>query len=475
MSYPNGIPFGQKGAANGVASLDSGGKVPAAQMPAGFVGTAVVASEAAMLALADNPGQRAIRTDLTPDQIYTQTTSPASTLANWQITTADVASEVTFVPDGPTTSTNVQAAILEVRDDAVILIAQSKDSLSWKPPAKVATTNELTLSGEQTISGVACVAGDIVLALGQDNGDFTSPHVDNGWWTVQAGAWVRPSWFGLFTQYGAVGNVRSGTNGFARATFQLFQEGVVTVGTTPISFTFLVEGPAMSMSDMVGFNLTWLSVDEVEVTAGRVRDYDNGYDIETSGTLSADITASGAGGLDTGAVAANTVYFLHVIRSLTDTGTYPDAVMFSLSQTAPTLPTEYHAFRAITFVTTNSVPAIRNIRQAPGGGNRFYNYQVQSSTNNVLSGGAAETPTAVSLAGLIPPGTRQVYLGLFASVARLQILDDITGANVMVQLTPSTARWMDVFQCDSNRDVFYSNDAALGSSTIRVRGFWWQI
>lgn len=84
----------------------------------GMKPTTVVASQAAMLALADDPGQKAIRTDLTPDQVYVQTTSPATLLANWQIATADVASEVTFVPDGDIAATNTQAAVVEVRDDA---------------------------------------------------------------------------------------------------------------------------------------------------------------------------------------------------------------------------------------------------------------------------------------------------------------------------------------------------------------------
>jgi hypothetical protein len=112
------IPYSFLGQPGGVATLDGGGTIPIGQLPAGFGSPTVVASEAAMLALPDAPGQRAIRTDLTPDQIFTQTQSPATVLANWQITTADVASEVAFVPNGNIASTNVQDAIVEVRDDA---------------------------------------------------------------------------------------------------------------------------------------------------------------------------------------------------------------------------------------------------------------------------------------------------------------------------------------------------------------------
>lgn len=73
----------EKGAANGVATLDSGGKVPQAQLPlVAITNTFVVASQAAMLALTAEEGDVAVRTDLNKSFILTAT--PASTLGNWQ-------------------------------------------------------------------------------------------------------------------------------------------------------------------------------------------------------------------------------------------------------------------------------------------------------------------------------------------------------------------------------------------------------
>ena len=45
------------------------------------------------------------------------------------------------------------------------------------------STSNLTLSGAQTIDSVACVAGDLVGALGQSNSK-------NGVYMVQSGAWL---------------------------------------------------------------------------------------------------------------------------------------------------------------------------------------------------------------------------------------------------------------------------------------------
>lgn len=59
-------------------------------------------------------------------------------------------------------------------------------SVAIKVPARAATTGNIALSGEQTIDGVAVVAGDRVLVLEQTN------PVDNGVWVVGTGSWSRP-------------------------------------------------------------------------------------------------------------------------------------------------------------------------------------------------------------------------------------------------------------------------------------------
>lgn len=73
----------QKGAANGLATLDAGSKIPSAQLPAiAITDTFVVASEAAQTALTAQVGDVAVRTD--QSKSYILVTEPASTFANWQ-------------------------------------------------------------------------------------------------------------------------------------------------------------------------------------------------------------------------------------------------------------------------------------------------------------------------------------------------------------------------------------------------------
>jgi hypothetical protein len=73
----------QKGAVNGIASLDGTGKIPTGQLPSIAISdTFVVASQAAMLALTAEIGDIAVRTDL--NKSFILRVAGASTLANWQ-------------------------------------------------------------------------------------------------------------------------------------------------------------------------------------------------------------------------------------------------------------------------------------------------------------------------------------------------------------------------------------------------------
>lgn len=57
--------------------------------------------------------------------------------------------------------------------------------VAWKEPVRVATTGNITLSGTQTIDGIAVVAGDRVLVKDQTTGS------QNGLYLCAAGAWTR--------------------------------------------------------------------------------------------------------------------------------------------------------------------------------------------------------------------------------------------------------------------------------------------
>ena len=104
------------GAANGIASLDAGGKVPASELPdIAISDTFVVVSEAAMLALTAEVGDIAVRTDV--NKTFILKTAGASTLANWQelLTPTDAVTSV----DGQTGVVDLSGNYVNVTGDTM--------------------------------------------------------------------------------------------------------------------------------------------------------------------------------------------------------------------------------------------------------------------------------------------------------------------------------------------------------------------
>lgn len=93
----------------------------------------------------------------------------------------------------------------------------------------VVATSNITLSGPQTIDGIALVAGNTVLAATQTSS------VNNGIYVVQAGAWTRavnfPSGYVIPQNCDLVIYVRNG-NVFSGRTFFINTASAITIGTT---------------------------------------------------------------------------------------------------------------------------------------------------------------------------------------------------------------------------------------------------
>lgn len=87
-----------------------------------------------------------------------------------------------FSPDGTTKITLASETFV----NTAIAAANNKN---WTTPVKAASTGNLTLSGTQTIDGIAVVGGDRVLAKDQTTA------LENGIYVVAAGAWTRATDF----------------------------------------------------------------------------------------------------------------------------------------------------------------------------------------------------------------------------------------------------------------------------------------
>lgn len=102
--------------------------------------------------------------------------------------------------------------------------------LDWKPEVKAASTGNLTLSGTQTVDGIALVAGDRVLVKDQ------TTQSGNGIYVVAAGAWSRALDADSGTELsGATVTVQAGTVNADRV-YRVLTDDTITVGTTSITF-----------------------------------------------------------------------------------------------------------------------------------------------------------------------------------------------------------------------------------------------
>lgn len=118
----------------------------------------------------------------------------------------------------------------------------------WKEPVRAATTANITLSGAQTIDGVAVIAGDRVLVKNQSTASA------NGIYIAAAGAWTRALDFDISAEVlGASCFVGEGTT-LGNSVWVLTTDAPITLGTTGLTFTQTNGGASYTAG--AGINIT---------------------------------------------------------------------------------------------------------------------------------------------------------------------------------------------------------------------------
>lgn len=153
----------------------------------------------------------------------------------------------------------------------------SQQGLDVKESVKAATTGNITLSGTQTVDGVALSVGDRVLVKNQSTGS------QNGIYVVASGSWSRAA------DADADSEVSSGLFAFVEegssnsdAGFSLTTDGAITVGTTALTFTQFSGAGSVSAGDGLSKSGNTLSADLKS----------NGGVVIESGELAVDLGAS---------------------------------------------------------------------------------------------------------------------------------------------------------------------------------------
>ena len=171
----------------------------------------------------------------------------------------------------------------------------------------------------------------------------------------------------------------------------------ISITTTP-NWAFLVPNSCTGYDNLI---IESTSTSTVTITADRLC-VDSLSLSNIAVTI--DIGVAGAGGLDAGAKAANTWYYVFVISN--NEGTSVNGLL-SLSSTAPTMPAGYTKQRRVGAVKNN---ASSNFLQFVQEGNKVA-YSDGASTNRILSAGQSITWTSVSATAFLPPTSKR---GIFA-------------------------------------------------------------
>ena len=181
-----------------------------------------------------------------------------------------------------------------------------------------------------------------------------------------------------------------------------------------------------------GLRLSWVSVTQVTIGAGRCADSTGRQLVRSASTLTVDITASGAGGLDTGSEANSTWYAVYLIAGPTGI-----AGMLSTSATTPTKPAGYPFARRVGWVKNDGSSDLAPFQQSGGDRNRIYDWNIDKNSLLVLSSGAASTYTSVDCSAYIPSTSINAYCLVLATAGsnwvfvRPSTLSNATGAVIL--------------------------------------------
>ena len=180
-------------------------------------------------------------------------------------------------------------------------------SVAVKAPCKAVSTSNLTLYGEQTINGTACVDGDRVLVTGQTNA------VENGIWDCSSIAWSRSQ------DFNGARDVVTGTlipvlSAAAMSNlWEVSTTGDILIGTTEITFSQQtggiihdVESVTLAAGDTLvtfstlryvpGVNSILLVVDGLVLTAGVDFSETSTSSVTLDSALPSDATVIGLAG-----------------------------------------------------------------------------------------------------------------------------------------------------------------------------------
>lgn len=151
---------------------------------------------------------------------------------------------------------------------------------------------------------------------------------------------------------------------------------------------------------LYGLMPAWSTNTALTVSAGNCRDVSDKDNIVLASPVTINAAVNGANGLDTGALANSTWYYVYVIGD--SSGKNAAAGLVSTNATQPIMPSGYDMVRLVGYWVTDGSAHFWLAYVVGSGGARKFQYDI---VQLVLSGGVATGFTQVSLASFVPPLT----------------------------------------------------------------------
>ena len=260
---------------NGVTvSLGGSGTITATATNAltigtGLSGTSYNGSTAVTIAI-DSTVATLTGTQTLTNKTISGASNTLTNIANASLTNSSVTVGTTAIALGASSLTLGGLTSVAVTQDPVsalqLATKQYVDALSQgldpKASCIAATTVNITLSGAQTIDGVALIAGDRCLVKNQ------TATADNGIYVVSASAWTRSTDMDIWAEVpGAYTFIEQGTT-WADTGWVCTSNAGGTLGTTPITWVQFAGAGTYSAGTGLTLTGTQFSITNTAVTAG---------------------------------------------------------------------------------------------------------------------------------------------------------------------------------------------------------------
>ena len=234
--------------------------------------------------------------------------------------------------------------------------------------------------------------------------------------------------------------------------------------------------PGFTRGAIDGLTLSWVDVSTVQIGIGMARDTGDVANIETTGTVNVDITASGLGGLDTGSEATSTWYSVWLIGGGGSVGG-----LLSTSETSPTLPAGYIYKRRIGWIYNHSDNDIQAFQQTGTGRERtIWHSETGANYMKILDSGNAISWSVVDASARVPTTASQLNLWAYSAggsangvwIRPIDFLPLDTGTHGWAVVAQSQSRYQNVWMpCPGNKEVRYKCENSSCSTYLIVLGW----